>query len=563
MKRRQFLAAPALAAAGQVRRPNVVLIMTDDQGYGDLSCHGNPAVKTPNLDRLATQSTEFTRFTVSPVCAPTRASLLTGRYGLRCGVHGVTHGKETMRRNEVTLGKALQQAGYRTALVGKWHLGENYPYVPHAMGFDEFVGFRLGHWNRYFDAPVERNGKPERLTGYISDALTSEAMRFIEANRQRPYFLYLAYNAPHSPYQVPDSYFDRHRSLNNAELASIYGMVENIDDNVGRLLAKVDDNTIVIYLQDNGPQTERYNAGLRGRKGQIYEGGTRSPFFIRWPGRVPANAKVSTIAAHIDVYPTVLELCGVTPPAGPKIDGVSLRPVLEGKPVTPRMIFSHSDHQPDPLRPYPGAVRTQRFKMVNGTELYDLEADPGETRDVAKEYDAELKRLTAAYEDWFRSVTQGFKPGHPPIPVGYPEENPATLSAPQAKLDGGLRFFGNNGFANDFITGWSAEARANWEIDVVHPGRYEVSIEYLASGSDTGHTVRVEAGHESVEATIEKSTAAEPNRLPHRSPHGTAAPEMTWATLRLGRVPLELGVRQVTASGRLLHLKSVRLRRVG
>ncbi|MFN7921093.1 MAG: arylsulfatase [Bryobacteraceae bacterium] len=562
MTRRNFLAAPAVLAA-QARRPNVVLIMTDDQGYGDLSCHGNPHVKTPNVDRLAAQGTEFTRFTVSPVCAPTRASLMTGRYAMRCGVHGVTAGRETMHRDEITLGKAMQGAGYRTALVGKWHLGENYPYVPHAMGFDEFTGFRLGHWSRYFDSPTERNGKPANLKGYVSDALTDEALRFIEANRLRPYFLYLAYNAPHSPYQVPDKYFDRFRGLKDDELAAIYGMVENLDDNIGRVLGALDDNTIVIYLQDNGPQTDRFNGGLRGRKGQVYEGGTRSPFFIKWPGRISAGKKVAAIAGHIDVYPTVLDLCGVTPPAGKPIDGVSLRPMLEGKSAPGRMIFSHADHQPDPLKPYPGAVRTQRFKMVNGAELYDLEADPGERNNLAAANPDELKRLNTAYDAWFRDVTHGFRTGHPPIPAGYAEENPAVLSAPQAKLEGGTRFFAKSGFAHDFITGWEQTgAKASWEIEVVSGGRYELVIEYLAAPAHEGQNLQVRVGNESLEARIDKATPAEPNILPERSEHRTAAPDMNWATLRFGRMPLEPGIKQLTIEGKMLHLKSVRLRRI-
>ena len=249
LSRREWCAATAAgaltprAARPAARRPNVVLVMTDDQGYGDLSCHGNPHLRTPNIDAFAKQSVEFNRFYVSPVCAPTRSSLLTGRYNLRCGVYGVTTGFETMRTEEVTLAEALRGAGYRTALFGKWHLGEHYPYVPHAQGFDEFVGFRTGHWLNYFDPPLERNGKPIRGRGFITDVFTDEATAFMERNRERPFFLYLAYNAPHSPFQVPDRYYERFR--NNKELAPetavVYGMVENLDENIGRLLRRVDE----------------------------------------------------------------------------------------------------------------------------------------------------------------------------------------------------------------------------------------------------------------------------------------------------------------------------------
>ena len=570
MNRRDFLGTLGLmggAAAFQpaARRPNVILIMTDDQGFGDLSCHGNPHVSTPNIDRLASQGAEFTRFTVSSVCAPTRASLLTGRYAMRCGVHGVTHGKETMKRSEVTLGKALQSAGYRSALIGKWHLGENYPYVPHAMGFDEFVGFRLGHWSRYFDSPTERNGKPESLRRYVSDALTDEALRFIGENRERPFFLYLAFNAPHSPYQLPDRYFDKFKTKGlEPELAAIYGMVENLDENLGRLFAKLDEwklgNTIVVYLQDNGPQTDRYNAGLRGRKGSIYEGGTRSPFLMRWPGRIAAGKKIDSIAAHIDVYPTILDLCGIQPPAGPPIDGISLRPVVDGKPPAERLVFSHADHQPDPLQPFPGAVRSQRWKMVNGTDLYDLLADPAESKNVAAQHPGVLEHLNGEYQRWFRSITDGFRVGHPPIPVGHPEENPAILSAPQAKLEGGLRFYARNGFAHDFITGWDQPSTAaSWEIEVARGGRFDIWLEYLGGA---GASAKLEIGRELLEAKIESNGNLQPNSLPERSAHRTAAPDMNWSRLRMGRLPLEPGIKTLAIRGGMTHLKSVQLRRI-
>ncbi len=574
MRRRDFVAAIAAAPWAQAqrgeRRPNVILILTDDQGYGDLSGHGNRKLKTPTLDRLASESVEFTRFTVSSVCAPTRASLLTGRYALRCGVHGVTGGRETMRHDEVTVAAALRTAGYRTALFGKWHLGENYPYVPHASGFDEFVGFRLGHWNRYFDSPCERNGQPSALKGYVTGGLTDEAIGFVEKNRHRPFFLYLAYNAPHSPYQAPDRYFARHQDLGDPELAAIHAMVENLDDNIGRLLARLDewklrDDTIVIFLCDNGPQTQRFVSGLRGRKGMQYEGGTRAPFFLRWPGRAMAGRKVDRVAAHIDVFPTLLDLCGVkAPEAAPRVDGVSLKPLLaEGgdRGWPSRLLFSHADHQPDPLKPFPGSVRDQRWKMVNGTELYDLDADPGETKDVSAGHAAELQRLNHAYGEWFTSVTAGFTPGAPPIPAGYWEENPAVLSAPQARLSGGTAFYARSGFANDFIRGWgSAGAGATWRVDVVAGGRYEVWLQLLAGAPD--QPVSFSVGDELLEARTAHADSLEPNVLPERSPHASAAPDMNWTRLRLGRLPLEPGLKEVTVRGGMTYLKSVELRRI-
>src|SRR5262245_53285222 len=321
------------AAAG---RPNVLLILTDDQGYGDFSRHGNPHLQTPELDRFSEGAVRFERFFVSPLCAPTRAALLTGRYSQRTGVWGVTHSKEAMRPEEVTLAEALRAAGYRTGCFGKWHNGEQYPYTPGGQGFDEFFGFHNGHWNNYFDAELLRGTKFEKTRGYITDVLTDEALRFLDKNRSNPFFCYVAYTAPHSPFQVPDKYFNTYKKKGlDDTLACVYGMCANIDDNVGRLLSKLDqlklrDNTIVLFLTDNGANTDRYNAGMRGRKGSVHEGGSRVPLFVQWPGHLKARV-VQEIAAHIDLYPTLLDLCGVTAPKGPPVDGVSLRPLLEGK----------------------------------------------------------------------------------------------------------------------------------------------------------------------------------------------------------------------------------------
>jgi arylsulfatase A-like enzyme len=532
LSRRSLLASP-LAASNP--RPNVLLILTDDQGYGDSSLQKNPLLSTPHLDRLARQGAVFSRFSVSPVCAPTRAALLTGRYPLRTGVHGVTKGRETLRAGEITLADCLSRAGYRTGLIGKWHLGENYPYVPHARGFDEFIGFRPGHWNWYFDSLLERNGKPYPTGGYIADALTREALRFIRQPSRDPWFLYLAYNTPHSPYQVPDSYFQRFagRGLSPAD-QSIYGMVSNLDDNLGRLLSSVNDNTIVLFLCDNGPQTDRFNAGLRGRKGSVYEGGTRSPLLIRYPARVRAGQTIDRIAAHIDILPTILELTGVQRLGGPPLDGLSLVPLLNGdtKSFPDRPIFTHADHQPDPTRPYPGALRRQRFKMVNGNELYDLIADPAEQHNLASTYPAELRSLVREYETWFASTLERFHPGAPPIPVGHAEENPAFLSAPQAQLSQGLRFFSGQGFAHDFVTGFSSPNDSlSWTIHPHATARYEATVLYRGPRGS-----RIFLGPLSALTRHATNPAAIP--LPHRVPPANEAPVVHWSRLSLGSLAL-------------------------
>jgi arylsulfatase A len=552
------------------RPPNVVLILSDDQGYGDLSCHGNPHLRTPNLDRFAAQSVEFSRFYVSPVCAPTRASLLTGRYNIRCGVHGVTGGRETMAGDETTLAETLRGRGYRTALIGKWHLGEAYPHVPHAQGFDHYVGFRTGHWNHYFDALLEHNGKPYPTDGYIADALTGEALRYLEANRSNPFFLYLAYNTPHTPYQVPDRYFQKYLARGmQPGLASIYGMIENLDENVGRLLSGVNRlglarDTIVIFMTDNGPNGERYNAGLRGRKGTVYEGGVRVPFFIRWPGRFQAGRKVNAIAAHIDIYPTLLDLCGAGAPKGRALDGLSLRSLIENARGNwpDRPIYTHSERPGRENAIYPGAIRTQRFTLVNGAELYETEADPGESKDVAASYPEKTRELRDRYRDWFASVIaeRGFT--RYPLQVGHAEENPVYLPATQAYFSGEIHFRGKNGFAHDWLTGWRrTEDRVHWEIDVVQPGRYSITLEYLCPQGETGAIIEVSAAGRKARVRVERPTSMRP--LPDRNlVPNTHYITMPWGTLGAGLLEVpggrtQLAVMAVSApGGRVMDLKA-------
>ncbi len=556
--------------------PNILLIMTDDQGYGDLASHGNPLIQTPVQDRLAAESVEFTRFYVSPLCAPTRASLLTGRYNIRTGTHGVTAGKETMWAEETILAEVLQSAGYRTGIFGKWHLGEHYPYVPHAQGFDEFVGFRTGHWIEYFDTQLERNGKTFRSEGYMADTLTDEALRFMEANQDRSFFLYVPYNPPHSPFQVPDEYFDLYEGKGlDPRTQSAYAMVTNLDDNIGRILARLEelelsDDTIVVFLSDNGPNGTRFNGGLRGTKGSVYEGGTRVPFFIRWPRGFQGGRKISTIAAHIDLYPTLLELVGVPNPGALPLDGLSLVPLLEGdgQDWPDRKLYTHREHARDPWPLYPGAVRTERFNLVNGTELYEITVDPGEQNDVASRYPEVADELRAAYEQWYEAASRerGYK--RLPIPVGYEEENPVTLTAPQAYLEGSVEFAPGPGWAHDWIKGWTDPAsRVHWKIRVVRAGTYAVSLHYLCRPEDVGARIRVTVGGKQLEATVTEPTSMEPYPHPDRVPR-REAPEMDWGTLPFGEVELaegemELSVEALTRPGKAaLELKRAVLKRL-
>lgn len=557
-------------------RPNVVLILSDDQGYGDLSLHGNPHLKTPNLDRLGRQGVEFTRFYVSPVCAPTRASLLTGRYHLRSGVHGVTTGRETMRPTEVTIAEALHAGSYRTALVGKWHLGEHYPFVPQAQGFDEFTGFRTGHWTEYWDPPLEKNGKPVTGKGYIADHFTDEAVQFLETNARRPFFLYLAYNTPHAPYLAPQQHWDHYRAMNlPPQVAAVYAMVANLDENVGRVLAALDrlelsDNTIVAFLTDNGPNGQRYNAGLRAAKGSVYEGGVRAPFFIRWPLGFEGGRQIDRIAGAVDVMPTVLDLCGVGRRVGGPYDGVTLRPLLEGRNETwpDRMLFTHRGSRDDPGSMYSGAVRTQRYNLINGAELYDVLADPGEKQDVAAEHPDVVAKLKQAYESWFKVAADqcGFR--RPVIPAGFFEENPVTLPAPQAYLKGGVKYVHGTGFAHEWVTNWKSTGDViHWELEIVRPGRYEIAARYLCPEGETGSKVRVTVGGRALEAKVEAATSMEPAAHRDLIPR-PEVPQMAWGRLVFGVVALGAGRTQLKLQavekgpGVVMELEGVEFKRL-
>jgi len=383
-------------AAQTKQRPNIVVILSDDQGWGDLRLHGNLNIETPNIDSVARDGAMFERFFVCAVCAPTRAEFLTGRYHSRGGVRGVSTGAERLNVDEKTIGDTFKSAGYATAAFGKWHNGTQYPYHPNARGFDEYYGFCSGHWGNYFDPILEHNGKIVRGKGFITDDLTDHALAFIEQNKNRSFFCYMPFNTPHSPMQVPDSFWEefrnhplgmRNRDPEKEEIDKTrcaLAMCENIDWNVGRVLRKLEElklsgNTIVIYFSDNGPNSWRWNDGMKGRKGSTDEGGVRVPFIIRWPGHIKPNTKVSQIAGAIDLLPTLADMAGIPIVSTKPLDGVSIKPLIfeETENWPDRMIFSHQNGRV--------SVRTQRYRLDNTGKLFDMQADPRQDRDISKD----------------------------------------------------------------------------------------------------------------------------------------------------------------------------------
>lgn len=556
-------------------KPNVILIMTDDQGWGDIHAHGNEVIETPVLDRMIKEGASFDRFYVSPVCAPTRASLLTGRYHLRTGVHGVTRGYETMRANEVTVAQLFQQGGYATGCFGKWHNGAHYPYHPNGKGFEEFLGFCAGHWNNYFDTTLDRNGIPLKTKGYITDVLTDAALSFIEQNRVRRFFCYIPYNAPHSPWQAPDKYYDKYKAkgLDN-KTACAYGMCENIDDNVGRLFKKLEElkltqKTMVLFLTDNGPNSDRYNGKMKGRKGSSHEGGIRAPLFVKWPGQIKSGTRIIQIAAHIDILPTLVEMCGIRMSPKLPIDGISLAPLLKGQSENwpDRMLFTRWGNR--------GSVRTQRWRAVTerkGWQLYDMAADPSQKNNIVTQNPEVVRKLRLAYESWLKDVMRdGLDPI--PIPIGYAQRPEVVLPGHEAFLEPpdrkGISYNGRSGWANDWITNWtSTQAYPYWEIDVVKEGTYEITLLYVCSRANVGSKIRAEIGSAKVEGVVriphDPKEIPSPDRVERKEVY-----EKLWAPLRLGTLKPAQGrsrliIRALGKPGNtVMDLKAVHIHYIG
>ena len=474
------------------RLPNVVLVMTDDQGYGDLSCLGNPVLKTPNLDKLYAESVRLTDYHVAPTCSPTRAALLTGRWSNRTGVWHTIMGRSMLRENEVTMGQIFQDAGYATGMFGKWHLGDNYPYRPEDRGFAEVirhggggVGQTPDYWdNAYFDGSYFYNGRIEPVEGFCTDVWFDYARRFILAQKQagKPFFAYISTNAPHGPMHAPESSSQPYQHL-GIHVANFFGMIANIDDQVGQLRTMLDregltENTIFIFATDNGTSSgaKVFNAGMRGQKGSQYDGGHRVPFFLHWPaGGLAGGRDVKPIAAHVDVLPTLIDLCGIPAPQNVRFDGRSLRPLLEGRTEDgswpDRILVTDSQRVKDPIKWKQSAVMTSRWRLVNGTELYDVHADPGQQRNVAAEHPEVIARLRAFYEGWWTELEPTFQQATP-IHLGHPAENPATLTCHDwitSDLTPWHQGFVRRAMGGEGNTGF-------WNVQVVADGNYEIRL---------------------------------------------------------------------------------------
>jgi arylsulfatase len=431
---------PCFAPDVAARRPLFILVFTDDQGYGDLSCHGNPVLRTPHLDRMHDESVRFVDFHVSPTCAPTRCSLMTGRHEFKSGVTHTIMERERMSPKATTLAQVLKSAGYTTGIFGKWHLGDEPDRWPDKRGFDEMFIHGAGGigqtypgscgdapGNGYFNPAILHNGRFVKTQGYCTDVFFAQALRWIDQKRRgtSPFFAYITPNAPHSPLICPDEYRKPYEGKVSRDAATFFGMIANIDDNVGRLLAKLrawglERETLVIFMTDNGGTAgvKVFNAGMRGQKGTPHEGGVRVPAFWRWPG-VLRPADVNRLTAHVDVFPTLAELAGakIAPDLAARLDGRSLVPLLNDPNADwpDRVLFTHLGRWPKgkaaDSKYAQCSVRNARYRLVsaqrNGQkrwELYDIQADPGEKVDLAAKKPDVVKTLEAAYDRWWEEI---------------------------------------------------------------------------------------------------------------------------------------------------------------
>ncbi|MEL7119128.1 MAG: arylsulfatase [Bacteroidota bacterium] len=472
-------------------KPNIIIVITDDQGKGDLACMGNPYIKTPAMDQFHKESVRLTDFHVSTTCAPTRGALLTGRHTNRLNVFHTIAGRSLLFEDEVLLSQILAQNGYTNGMFGKWHLGDNYPFRPEDRGFHEVVrhgggGITQGpdYWgNDYFDDTYWHNGVSKQYEGYCTDVFFSEALKFIEKNKDKPFFCYISTNAPHGPLNVPKDYYDLYKNEQalNDRFKRFYGMITNIDDNFNLLRKrlqewKISDNTILIFMTDNGTAggNKVYDGGLRGAKASQYEGGHRVPFFIYWKdGNIQGGKDIDQIIAHYDVLPTLVDMLGITYNPVKKLDGLSFYPLLNGKKdnLPYRTIYVDTQRGQNLVKYKQYSVMDQEWRLVDGKELYKMPEDLGQKNNVIEKYPEVGEKLSLAYEKWWQSLEdEKANESYAYIKVGSKFENPSRISSHDMMTGKFTRMWHQYGAAN------GVQASGKWKIEFVEDGNYQISL---------------------------------------------------------------------------------------
>ena len=491
--------------------PNILIVLTDDQGWGDLSIRGNTNLKTPNIDNIGYNGASFERFYVSPVCAPTRAELLSGKYFVKSGVNGVTRGYERMSNDVQLVSEYFKEKNYITGLFGKWHNGSQPPYHPNYRGFDEFFGFTSGHWGNYFNPILEKNGKIIKTNGYINDVITNEAISFIK-NSKQPFLSFISYNTPHSPMQVPDKYYlnkkvslvgrySNKENINKTKAA--LGMIENIDENIGNIVSvlkekDVYDNTIIIFLSDNGPNGNRWNNDFKDRKGSTNEGGVRVPFFIQWPNNIKKGLKINQVSSVLDLFPTLLELTGNK--ALDDLDGVSLKKYLDSPTLLDdeRTIFSYWNNRI--------SARNNNYILDHENNLYDLVKDYSQYSPIEKDNNPNYQKLLNDKNEWLKEVVNPHieKLTRRPFTINYKTAEYTHLPARDAEINGDLKR--SSIHANcSFIENWkNTEDYIYWEIDVLEDGINNIELYYTLEKESVGTEIALELENQIIKKTIDK-----------------------------------------------------------
>ena len=491
--------------------PNILIVLTDDQGWGDLSIRGNTNLKTPNIDNIGYNGASFERFYVSPVCSPTRAELLSGKYFVKSGVNGVTKGYERMNNDVQLVSEYFKEKNYITGLFGKWHNGSQPPYHPNYRGFDEFFGFTSGHWGNYFNPILEKNGKIIKTNGYINDVITNEAISFIK-NSKQPFLSFISYNTPHSPMQVPDKYYlnkkvslvgrySNKENINKTKAA--LGMIENIDENIGNIVSvlkekDVYDNTIIIFLSDNGPNGNRWNNDFKDRKGSTNEGGVRVPFFIQWPNNIKKGLKINQVSSVLDLFPTLLELTGNK--ALDDLDGVSLKKYLDTPSLLDdeRTIFSYWNNRI--------SARNNNYILDHENNLYDLVKDYFQYSPLEKDNNPNYQKLLNDKNEWLNEVVNPHieKLTRRPFTINYKTAEYTHLPARDAEINGDLKR--SSIHANcSFIENWkNTEDYIYWEIDVLEDGINNIELYYTLEKESVGTEIALEFENQIIKKTIDK-----------------------------------------------------------
>jgi len=560
--------APAAAGASPTvsQRPNVVVILADDAGYGDYSFVGNTNLSTPAIDSLARDGAVLSQFFVQPVCSPTRAELLTGRYAPRSGVRGVSLGQERMAPAERTLANVFHDAGHATGCFGKWHNGTQWPYHPQARGFDTFYGFTEGHWNSYHDAPMEHDGRFVRGTGYIADDITSHAIDFVRRSQAagKPFLCYLALNTPHSPMDVPDDEWNRFRDKpiglrgpegDGEDLAftrAALAMMENLDANVGRVLATLQslgiaDDTILVFFSDNGPNSSRWCDGMRGRKGSTDDGGVRSVCCLRWTGRIRPGTRISQLAGAIDLLPTLAGLAGVALGPTQPLDGLDLAPLLLGTAEAESVAQQAAARTICASFAGKVSVRSQTHRLDAEGRLYHMDADPGQTRDLAKAEPEASARLRALAAAWRRDVLNAVPPPEEErFPVAAPGAPQTELPARDGVPHGGVARSSKAPNCSSFTNWKTTDDSITWTVDVLTAGQYDAELWYTCPEADAGSTIALACGPASTQATMQPGWDPPLDTNHDRVPRKGEGFDKDFRPLALGRIELAAGPATLT-----------------